>query len=394
MTFSHFILSFPSPRRLALRLARVRLTLFLAVLGAGLLIFSPFSQAHAASRLKDIVNFEGVRDNMLIGYGLVVGLNGTGDGLTNSPFTETSIVGMLERLGVNTRGTNMKTKNVAAVVVTATLAPFSAQGSRLDIVVSTLGDAKSLVGGTLLVTPLLAADGEVYAVAQGPLAVGGFSASGDGASITKGVPTAARIANGAIVEREIPFKLADLKILRLSLKNPDFTTANRVATAINKYMKTPLAKAEDSATISVIIPEQKRNDIVGLITKIEQVKVEPDQIARVIVDEQSGVIVMGDNVRINRVAIAQGNLTIRITETPQISQPSPFSEGGTTETVARTALFVDQGEDNKMGVLSTGVSLQDMVQSLNALGVGPRDMITILQSIKAAGALQADLTVI
>ncbi|MDX9690079.1 MAG: flagellar basal body P-ring protein FlgI [Proteobacteria bacterium] len=349
---------------------------------------------YAESRLKDVVDFEGVRDNLLIGYGLVVGLNGSGDSLTNSPFTEKSLVGMLERLGVNTRGSSMKTKNVAAVMVTATLPPFSSQGSKVDVVVSTLGDAKSLAGGTLLVTPLLGADGEVYAVAQGALAVGGFAAEGQGTTVTKGVPTSGRIANGAIVEREIPFRLADLGSMRLSLRNPDFTTANRVAEAINKGLKGDVAVAQDAATVRVLVPDGRRNDVVGLMTQIEQLTVAPDQVARVVIDEQSGVIVMGENVRINTVAIAQGNLTIRITETPQVSQPAPFSQGGQTEVVARTNVEVDEGEAKKMGVLDTGVSLQEMVQSLNALGIGPRDMITILQSIKAAGALQADLEVI
>ncbi|MDD3182260.1 MAG: flagellar basal body P-ring protein FlgI [Alphaproteobacteria bacterium] len=361
---------------------------------AFLLVLPPFYPLHASSRLKDVVDFEGVRDNMLIGYGLVVGLNGTGDSLTNSPFTETSLVGMLERLGVNTRGTSMKTKNVAAVMVTATLPPFASQGSRVDVVVSTLGDAKNLTGGTLLVTPLLGADGEVYAVAQGMMAVGGFSAQGQGASVTKGVPTSGRIANGAIVEREIPFRLADLGSIRLSLRNPDFTTANRVAASINQHLKGNVAVALDAATVRVLVPDARRHDIVGLMTDIEQVQVSPDQVARVVIDEQSGVIVMGENVRINTVAIAQGNLTIRITETPQVSQPAPLSQGGTTTTVPRTAIEVDQGEGKKLGVFNPGVSLQEMVQSLNALGIGPRDMITILQSIKAAGALQADLEII
>ncbi len=357
-----------------------------------LILFS--SHAQAASRLKDVVDFEGVRDNMLIGYGLVVGLNGTGDGLTNSPFTETSLVGMLERLGVNTRGTSMKTKNVAAVMVTATLPPFSAQGSRVDVTVSTLGDAKSLVGGTLLVTPLLGADGEVYAVAQGALAVGGFSAQGAGAEVIKGVPTAGRISNGAIVEREVPFRLSDLGSLRLGLRNPDFTTANRVAAAINQKLRANAAVAVDSATVRLLVPDARRHDIVGLMTEIEQIPVQPDQVARVVVDDQSGVIVMGENVRINTVAIAQGNLTIRITETPQVSQPAAFSEGGTTTVVPRTDIEVDENEGNKLGVLKEGISLQELVQGLNALGIGPRDMITILQSIKAAGALQAELDVI
>jgi len=393
MPLSLFTRLSPYFPRLTARVALARRPV-LTMLCVVLLILPPFQEVHATSRLKDVVDFEGVRDNMLIGYGLVVGLNGTGDSLTNSPFTETSLVGMLERLGVNTRGTSMKTKNVAAVMVTATLPAFASQGSRVDVVVSTLGDAKNLTGGTLLVTPLLGADGEVYAVSQGALAVGGFSAQGQGASVTKGVPTSGRIANGAIVEREIKFRLADLGSMRLSLRNPDFTTANRVAIAINAHMKSRVAEATDAATVRVLVPDARRHDIVSLMTEIEQIQVSPDQVARVVIDEQSGIIVMGENVRINTVAIAQGNLTIRITETPQVSQPAPLSQGGTTTTVARTDVSVDEGEGKKMGVLSTGVSLQEMVQSLNALGIGPRDMISILQSIKAAGALQADLEVI
>ena len=285
-------------------------------------------------------------------------------------------------------------KNVAAVMVTATLPAFSSQGSRVDVVVSTLGDAKNLTGGTLLVTPLLGADGEVYAVAQGSLAVGGFSAQGQGSSVTKGVPTAARIANGAIVEREVVFRLADLGSMRLSLRNPDFTTSTRVAEAINKHLKTNAATAIDAATVRVLVPDARQHDIVWLMTDIEQVQVTPDQVARVIIDEQSGIIVMGENVRINTVAIAQGNLTIRISESPQVSQPAPLSQGGTTTTVQRTDISVDENSGQKLGVLNSGVSLQEMVQSLNALGIGPRDMIAILQSVKAAGALQADLEVI
>jgi flagellar P-ring protein precursor FlgI len=345
-----------------------------------------------AARIKDVVTIEGVRDNMLIGYGLVVGLNGTGDSLTNSPFTATSLTGMLERLGINIRGDSLKTKNVAAVMVTATLPPFSAQGSKIDITVSTMGDAKSLQGGTLLVTPLLGADGEVYAVSQGPIATGGFSAEGKGASVTKGVPTSGRIANGAIVERQIPYALADMQELKLSLRNPDFTTAQRITKAINGAIKGSPASATDNANVVVRIPEGK--DIVSLLTRLEQLEVTPDQVAKVVVDEQSGVIVMGENVRINKVAIAQGNLTIRITETPQVSQPNALSSGGTTQQVDRTSIDVNENEANKMAVFAPGVSLQELVQSLNALGIGPRDMITILQSIKAAGALQAEIEVI
>ncbi|MBB3263640.1 flagellar P-ring protein precursor FlgI [Azospirillum sp. OGB3] len=370
----------------------LRAVAMLAALAAALLALSGPAAASSA-RIKDVVDVEGVRDNMLIGYGLVVGLNGTGDSLNNSPFTEQSLVGMLERMGVNTRGTNLRTKNVAAVMVTATLPPYSAQGTRIDATVSAMGDSKSLLGGTLLVTPLLGADGEVYAVAQGPIAVSGFSAQGQGASVTRGVPTSGRISSGAIVEREIQFSLAELPVLRLSLRNPDFTTAQRVATAINIQLRGNRAQATDPSSVLLSVPEARRGDIVGLITEIEQLRVTPDQVARVVVDEKSGVIVMGENVRISTVAIAQGNLTIRVTETPQVSQPGPFSQGQTA-VVPRTDIQVDDQSNNRLAVMNSGVTLQELVQSLNALGVGPRDMIAILQSIKAAGALQAEIEVI
>ncbi|WP_448203198.1 flagellar basal body P-ring protein FlgI [Azospirillum sp. sgz302134] len=363
------------------------------VLLSALILALPLPAAASSARIKDVVDVEGVRDNMLIGYGLVVGLNGTGDSLNNSPFTEQSLVGMLERMGVNTRGTNLRTKNVAAVMVTATLPPYSAQGTRIDVTVSAMGDSKSLLGGTLLVTPLLGADGEVYAVAQGPIAVSGFSAQGQGASVTRGVPTSGRISSGAIVEREIQFSLAELPVLRLSLRNPDFTTAQRVATAINIQLRGNRAQATDPSSVLLNVPESRRGDIVGLITEIEQLRITPDQVARVVVDEKSGVIVMGENVRISTVAIAQGNLTIRVTETPQVSQPGPFSQGQTA-VVPRTDIQVDEQSNNRLAVMNSGVTLQELVQSLNALGVGPRDMISILQSIKAAGALQAEIEVI
>lgn len=349
--------------------------------------------AHAASRIKDIAAFEGIRENMLVGYGLVVGLNGTGDTLTNSPFTRQSLIGMLERLGINVRNDTVKTENVAAVMVTATLPAFARAGSRVDVVVSALGDAESLLGGTLLVTPLIGADGEVYAVGQGNVAVAGFQAKGEAASITKGVPTAGRIPNGAIVEREVGFELDASETLRLSLRNPDLTTATRMAQAVNAYFGADRAHAADPATVVLSVPEDRRNDIVALMTALEQLRVEPDQTARVVIDEQSGVIVMGENVRISTVAIAQGNLTIRITETPQVSQPQAFSSTGETTTVDRTDIQIDEDEDKKLTVLQSGVSLQELVNGLNALGVGPRDMITILQTIKAAGALQAEIEV-
>jgi flagellar P-ring protein FlgI len=351
-------------------------------------------EAQAASRIKDIANFEGVRSNQLVGYGLVVGLNGTGDSLKKSVFTRESLIGMLERLGVNARDVALDTKNVAAVMVTGLLPPFARQGSKIDLQVSALGDAKDLAGGTLLVTPMLGADGEVYAVGQGPITTGGFTASGGAETVTKGVPTSGAIANGAIVEREIPFDLRSLATVKIALKNPDLTTAQRVADAVNQSVGQYAARTLDPGTVEVQVPTAEQSDVIALLTKIEQLPVEPDTAARVVIDEQSGVIVMGENVRISTVAIAQGNLTIRITETPQVSQPSPFSTGGTTAVVPRSDVRVDEDQGTQLAMLSTGgVSLQDLVNGLNALGIGPRDMIAILQSIKAAGALQADIEV-
>lgn len=344
------------------------------------------------TRIKDIVNFESVRENQLIGYGLVVGLNGTGDSLKNSPFTQQSLLAMLERLGVNVRGQNLNTGNVAAVMVTATLPPFTNQGSAIDVNIAALGDAKSLQGGTLLVTPLMAADGEVYAVAQGSVNVSGYSASGAATTETQNIPTSARIPAGAIVEREIDFRLEDLQQVRLSLRNPDFTTARRIAEAINGFTSGSIATAENSASVLIRKPDLYTGNIVDLITDVEQLPVEPDQIARVVIDERSGVIVIGSEVKISTVAIAQGNLTVRITETPQVSQPNPFAEQGATVVVPRTDLEINNSPDAKLAVVETGVTLEELVTGLNRLGVPPRDVITILQAIKAAGALQADIT--
>lgn len=375
---------------------RIGKTVFAIALGvlAGLLFLGTAGDALAkTSRIKDIVNIEGVRDNQLVGYGLVVGLNGTGDSLNNSPFTEQSLIAMLERLGVSVRGQNMNTGNVAAVMVTATLPPFTNQGSRIDINISALGDASSLQGGTLLVTPLLAADGEVYAVAQGEVSIAGFSAQGDAGSVTQNIPTAGRIAEGAIVEREIDFQLAELQQVRLALKNPDFTTARRIEQAINGFTSSSLSKAENSASVVLVRPPNYPGTIVDLITDIEQLPVQPDQPARVVISERSGVIVIGADVRVSNVAIAQGNLTVRVTETPQVSQANPFSENGQTVVVPRSDIEVNQGDDVKLAMLDTGVTLQDLVTGLNSLGMQPRDIITILQAIKAAGALQAEIEV-
>ncbi len=365
----------------------------LIIMVGGSLLF-PVNWAEAkTSRIKDIVNIEGVRENQLIGYGLVVGLNGTGDGLNNSPFTKQSLIAMLERLGVNIRDQNVNTGNIAAVMITATLPPFTNQGSKIDISVSALGDAKSLQGGTLLVTPLLAADGEVYAVAQGEVNISGFSVEGDAAKITQNIPTSGRVPNGAIVEREIDFKLEELQQVRLALKNPDFTTARRIAQAINGFTNATLAKSENSASVLLVRPNNYDGTIVDLITDIEQLPIQPDQPARVVISERSGIVVMGADVRVSSVAIAQGNLTLKINEAPQVSQPNPFADQGDTIVVPRTELSANIGEDVKLAVLDSGVSLQDLVTSLNQLGVKPRDIITILQAIKAAGALQAEIEV-
>ena len=357
---------------------------------AAVLILSPIG-GQAASRIKDLTSVEGVRQNQLIGYGLVVGLNGTGDTLNNIPFTKQSLQAMLERLGVNIRGQTLRTGNVAAVMVTANLPPFGTQGTRIDVTVSAMGDAKSLQGGTLLVTPLLGADGNVYGVAQGSLAIGGFQAEGDAAKITRGVPTVGRISNGAIIEREIDFALNRLPNLRLALRNADFTTAKRIAAAINDYIGQPTAEPLDPSTVQLMIPRQFAGKVVALLTEIEQIQIEPDLPAKIVIDERSGIIVMGRDVRVSTVAVAQGNLTVSISETPQVSQPAPLSRGQ-TRVVPRTQVGV-QEDGKKLALVKEGVSLQQLVDGLNALGIGPRDMIAILQAIKAAGAIQADIEV-
>lgn len=361
-----------------------------ALLLAALLWLSCLPAA-AQVRIKDIADIEGTRQNQLVGYGLVVGLPGTGDRLRTAVFTRQSLVGMLERLGVNTRDLDrqLDTRNIAAVMVTANLPAFARPGSRIDIAVSSLGDATNLTGGVLLVTPLLGADGEVYAVAQGSVATGAISARGQAGSVQRGVPTAGRIANGAIVEREIPFVFANQQRIRLALRNPDMTTARRIAAVINRAAGNGTATATDPGT--VVLATAGR-DIPALIAQIENLTVTPDQVARVIIDEATGTIVMGANVRISTVAIAQGNLTIRITEQPQVVQPNPLA-GGQTAVVPRTQIEVDDQRERRLGILPASVTLEDLVRGLNSLGVGPRDMITILQAIRAAGALQAELEV-
>ncbi len=362
--------------------------------------------ANADVRIKDIASFEGVRENHLIGYGLVVGLQGTGDKLNSSPFTRESIRGMLERLGVaNLDSATLKTTNTAAVMVTAKLPPFARRGSPIDVTVSSLGDAGSLRGGTLLITPLTAADGEVYAVAQGAVAASGFLAQGNAESVVEGVPTIARIANGAIVEREIEFSLFQLDSIRIALHTPDFTTADRVRQAIADELGSSQVEVLDSGTIEVWVGGKENAP--QTIMAVENLMVAPDAVARVVIDEKSGTIVMGANVRIAQVAISQGGLTVRVRENYNVSQPGPVSLGGDTTVIADgsisiggTTVIVPETEiditekDASFTILDGDVSLQELVNGLNAIGVGARQTIAILQAIKAAGALHADLEII
>jgi flagellar P-ring protein precursor FlgI len=354
-------------------------------------VFAGSVPVNAGSRIKDIVDVENVRPNQLVGYGLVAGLAGTGDRLRNSPFTEASMMAMLERMGVNIRGTQMRSQNVAAVSVTATMPAFARSGSRIDVQVSALGDATSLQGGVLLVSSLRALDGEIYAVAQGPVAVSGFKAQGAGATVTRGVATSARVAGGAIVEREVPFELKTSSQLRLALKNPDFTTARRITAVINSRFPGS-AETLDPGTVLLRAGKGFNGSIVDLYAEIENQPVEVDQPARIVVNEASGTVVMGADVTISPVAIAQGGLTITVSETPIASQPAPFSNGETV-VLPRTQVSVDDGSGRSLALLSSGANLRSLVTGLNALGVSPRDLITILQAIRAAGALQAEIEV-
>lgn len=364
---------------------------FLALLAFAVLAVS--APASADPRIKDIADVEGVRDNQLVGYGLVVGLDGTGDTLRNSAFTRQALNSMLERFNINVRDADLRTGNVAAVIVTAELPPFSMQGTRLDVGVSAIGDADSLQGGVLIATPLMSSGGDVYAIAQGSLAVGGFAAEGDGASVTRGVPTNGRIANGAVIEREVDWNLGAQQSIRLALRNPDFTTARRMAQTINAYLGAGAANAENPSIVSLSRPAEFRGDMVALVAEIEQLRVETDMRARVVIDEATGTIVMGENVRVSTVAIAQGGLTITVAESPVASQAQPFADGGETVVLPRTDVTVEE-DMAELGVLEGSVSLRELVDGLNALGVSPRDMITILQTIKASGALQAEIEVL
>lgn len=357
-----------------------------------LLALLPSLAFAAPIRIKDLVEFDGVRGNDLVGYGLVVGLNGSGDGLRNSPFTEEIMANILERLGVNVTGEQFRPKNVAAVLVTATLPPFARAGSQIDVTVSAIGDAKSLLGGTLIMTPLNAADGEIYAVSQGTIIAGGVSAEGQGASIVQGVPTAGVIPSGARVEREISFDFTSLNTIRLALRSPDFTTAGRIETAINREFGQRIALMQDAGTVAIDIRSANMRSPAHVMGRLENISVEPERRARVVVDQRSGTIVMGEDVRISRVAISQGNLTLRIQETPLAVQPNPFAEGETV-IVPRTEASITEEPGTRMAEVPDTSSLSEVVAGLNALGVSPRDMIDILKSINSAGALHAEFLV-
>lgn len=355
-------------------------------------ILLTFSASAERIRIKDLVSFDGVRANDLVGYGLVVGLNGTGDGLRNSPFTEEIMSNILERLGVNVTGEQFRPKNVAAVLVTAELPPFSRAGGSIDVTVSAIGDANSLLGGTLIMTPLNAADGQIYAVAQGTIIAGGAAAEGDGAAVIQGVPTAGVIPSGGRVEREVDFDFGTLTQMRLALREPDFTTARRVEIAINRSFGRRVANMLDAGTVQLDIGRTGHASPAHAISHLENVLVSPQRKARVVVDQRSGTIVMGEDVRISRVAVSQGNLTIRIQEQPIAVQPNPFSEGQTV-VVPRTEADLEEEDGIGLAEINAGASLSEVVAGLNALGVAPRDMIDILKSIKAAGALHAEFVV-
>jgi flagellar P-ring protein FlgI len=352
---------------------------------------TPFAAADV--RIKDVVNIEGVRGNDLVGYGLIVGLDGTGDSVRNSPYTEQALASLLERLGINVQGERFRPRNIAAVIVTGTLPPYVRAGSQIDVTVSAIGDATNLLGGTLIMTPLNAGDGQIYAVAQGPVLASGFSADGAGASVTFGSPTSGTIPQGARVEREIAFDFSSMKTIRLALRAPDFTTAARIETAINKSFEKPIARMLDPGTVELNVADAPMR-AVYLLGKVENIRIAPEQKARIVIDQKSGTIVLGADVQISRFAVTQGNLTITVRETPIVSQPNPFSRNGETITLPDTTITIDQNDERRIAIVDESVSLSDLIEGLNALGVGPRELIDILKSVKAAGALHAELVVI
>ena len=362
------------------------------LLGFALVLLLVAAQAQATVRLKDLVEFDGVRGNDLVGYGLVVGLDGTGDGIRNAPFTEDILANILERLGVNVTGEQFRPRNVAAVIVTAALPPFARTGGRIDVTVSAIGDASSLLGGTLVMTPLNGADGQIYAVAQGSVLAGGVAAQGDAAREVRGVPTAGIIPMGARIEREIAFELASLANIRLGLRAPDFSTAAQIEATINAFYGRGVARMLDAGTVALDVAATRAPSPAHALSQIENLTVRPQTRARVVVDQRSGTIVMGADVRISRVAVAQGGLTLRVAEEPLVVQPNPFAEGESI-VVPRTRAEIEDRPGTGLAELPASTSLTDIVAGLNALGVAPREMIDILNSINAAGALHAELIV-
>ena len=365
--------------------------LFVLLAAVGLVAFSPIQSAEAQTRIRDIVDVEGVRENSLIGYGIVVGLNGTGDTVRNSPFTEDSLTYTLERLGVNVQGEDIKPDNVAAVLVTATLPAFSRNGSSLDVSVSSIGDAQSLEGGTLILTPLKGADGEVYAVAQGSIIVSGLDVQADGARQRKGIPTTGAIPNGASVEREIGFEFNNRDSIVLALRDPDFTTAARLESTINAAVGSPVSYMRDPGTVDLDLRSIPGSPA-AVLASIENLPVRVAIPARIVIDEQSGTIVLGEDVTISKVAIAQGNISIKVTESPVVSQPNPFADGQSI-VLPRSQIEIRETGTENVAMLNSTVTLSQLIDGLNALGVSPTEMADIIRTMKAAGAIHADLIV-
>ncbi|MGA9175661.1 MAG: flagellar basal body P-ring protein FlgI [Desulfobacterales bacterium] len=384
---------------------------FKKVLLIVLLIFVIVPSAGYSARIKDITSIKGIRQNQLLGYGLIIGLNGTGD-KGGTKFTIQGLVNMLEHMGVHVDPDEVKVKNVAAVVVSAKLPPFARIGKKIDVTLSSIGDAKSLQGGTLLLTPLKGVDGKVYALAQGPVSIGGYSAGGAaGGGVTKNHPTVGKISGGANIEKEIPLSIMSQNEMTIMLNNPDFNTADRAAKAINLRIGENVAKPIDPGTLKFRIPEKFQNNVVNLIAQIGEIQVEPDSIAKVIVNEKTGTVVVGENVRIQKVAVAHGNLSINIKENKNVSQPQPFAPsgegvapqqmqdgtvvapGGSTVVTSESQVAVAE-ENSRLLLIPKGRTIGELVNALNAIGVTPRDLITILQAIKAAGALQGELEII
>jgi flagellar P-ring protein precursor FlgI len=371
------------------RFFKIMAAIFLVVASGSFLI-----PAANAARIKDIADIKGVRQNQLVGYGLVVGLKGTGDS-DDALFTIQSLASLLEKMGVTVQPDDIAdVENVAAVMVTTDLPAFASQGSRIDVLVSSIGDAENLQGGTLLFTPLKGADGSVYAVAQGPVSTGGFAVSGNsGDEVQKNFPTVGRVVGGALVEKEIHSNFNQKDSLTLALHEPDFTTASRVAQAINRAFYSQLAQTENAGSIQVSVPDNYLGNTVQFVTLIESLGVTPDMVSKVVVNERTGTVIMGENVRIATIAIAHGNLSIQIDESQNVSQPLPFSRGGRTVVTPESDIVVQEGK-NPIFLVESGVSIGELVKALNALGVSPRDLIAIFQALKAAGALQAELEVI